>query len=265
MDIFMIFILPAVIMLALALLIGLGLSYMDMKLTVVRDPKIEETLKLLSGANCGGCGYPGCSAYAQALAEGKADLSACNPTSKANKDSIAVLLGLASSGEETVAVVHCSGGNKCKDKYQYQGYGDCKSAQLLADGVKACAVGCMELGTCASSCKYNAISLKQTDGYAFVDHDKCTSCGACLSACPKKLLSRIPKSAKVYLACSNSCSGKDVAAICKAGCISCGKCEKSCNFDAVKLVAGLPVFDYTKCTACMACAKVCPRRVIFTK
>lgn len=264
MDFFLTFLLPVIIMLVLALIIGLGLSYMDLKLSIARDPKVDEILKMLSGANCGGCGYPGCEAYAQALSEGKADLASCNPTTKANKNKIAKMLGIINSGVETVAVVHCSGGNNCKDKYKYQGYGDCKSAQLLADGVKACIVGCMELGTCAQNCKYNAISLKKNDGYAFINHDLCTSCGACIVECPKNLISRIPKSAKVYLACSNHCAGKEVAAICKAGCISCGKCVKSCNFDAVKLVDGIPEFDYTKCTACMACAKACPKQVIFT-
>ncbi len=45
-----------------------------------------------------------------------------------------------------------------------------------------------------------------------------------------------------------------------AKCISCGKCENTCPFDAIHLVGAerKPVIDPSKCTECGRCVKVCP-------
>lgn len=102
------------------------------------DPRVPEIVSHLSGANCGGCGHPGCEGFARALVEGKASLDDCGQTTKANKIEISNILGINySGGEETVAVVACCGGIACDDKYSYQGYGSCISQQLLADGRKS--------------------------------------------------------------------------------------------------------------------------------
>ncbi|MCL2752206.1 MAG: hypothetical protein FWE62_05575, partial [Firmicutes bacterium] len=179
MNIFIDLIVPVLIAGGMAALFGMGLAYLGIRLQVEKDPRVEETLSLLSGANCGGCGYAGCAEFAVALTEGKADVNACNPTSKSNRKRISALLGSdAGESEDTVAVIHCSGGAACKDKYQYQGYGDCQSAEMLAGGSKACMSGCMGLGSCFKGCKYDAISLKEASGYAYVSQNKCTSCGA---------------------------------------------------------------------------------------
>ena len=49
---------------------------------------------------------------------------------------------------------------------------------------------------------------------------------------------------------------------CEFGCVGLGTCERACPFDAIKMVDGLPIFDYEKCTGCGICAEVCPRNVI---
>ena len=84
---------PAAILIAIAAVFAVLLAFLGRKLEVKRDEKVVEIEGLLSGANCGGCGFAGCSAFAEALANGKADLSACNATSKVNKDKIAEILG----------------------------------------------------------------------------------------------------------------------------------------------------------------------------
>ena len=72
------------------------------------DPRVPEIVSHLSGANCGGCGHPGCEGFARALVEGKASLDDCGQTTKANKIEISNILGINySGGEETVAVVAC--------------------------------------------------------------------------------------------------------------------------------------------------------------
>ena len=229
---------------------------------VKEDPRIKEIEGCLAGANCGACGYPGCSGFAKALVEGKATLGACGQTPKEKRIEISNILGVAVDGdtEPTVAVVACCGGNKCQDKYAYQGYGDCVSQNLLAGGRKACEVGCMGSGSCVDACPYNSIECRE--GYAHIDPELCRSCGICIQTCPKRLIKRVPASAKVYVACSTECRGKDVMTKCQAGCIACGKCERSCPTGAIHLVNNVPIIDYSKCTSCGKCLEGCPRKCI---
>ncbi|MEG2159287.1 MAG: (Fe-S)-binding protein, partial [Clostridia bacterium] len=216
------------VMVALALVIGLLILLVSKFCEVKVDPKIDEIYEHLPHANCGGCGYAGCMDFAKAIAEGKADVADCGQTTKTNRVEISNIMGNTTegAGEETISVVACNGGNKCSDKYGYQGYGTCTTQNLLAGGRKSCDVGCMGAGTCVDVCPYNCIECY--DGYSHIDPELCRSCGLCIKACPKKLIKRIPKKAKVYVACSTQCRGKDVMSVCKAGCIACGICEKTC-------------------------------------
>lgn len=263
MEIFLYIVLPILIVSALAAVFAFALSYLGDKMSVERDARIDDIERNLAGANCGGCGYPGCSQFAEALFKGEADLSKCNPTSPENKQNIADILGMSEiKSEETVAVVHCFGGNRAEDKFDYQGYGDCRTAEILAGGSKACAYGCMGLCTCINSCPNQSVEISKDTGASVVDRHKCISCGACVAACPKKIIGRIPKSAKVYIACSNTTKGKAVTEVCKVGCIACGKCERGCPEGAIKLSNNLAAIDYDKCIGCMKCAAECPRKCI---
>jgi electron transport complex protein RnfB len=49
---------------------GLFLSYVSEKFKVEEDPTVKLILEALPGINCGACGYPGCEAYAKAIAKG---------------------------------------------------------------------------------------------------------------------------------------------------------------------------------------------------
>lgn len=257
------FILPAIIIAAISGVLAFFLAFLGQKMAVERDARIDDVKRHLSGANCGGCGYAGCDAFAEALVKGETTLDKCNATSKQGKENIGKILNLSvADSKKTVAVVHCNGGNACKNKFDYQGYGDCQSAELLAGGNKACEVGCMGLGSCVEECKYNAITVDKDKAVAKVDYKHCTSCGACVSACPKKLISRIPADAAVYVACSNLCRGKEVMGVCEKGCIGCGRCEKNCPTGAIKLSNNLAVIDYDLCIKCGNCIDVCPRKCI---
>ena len=225
------------------------------------DERLSDVKKLLAGANCGGCGKAGCDDFAKALCEGKAELNECNATSNANKEKIAELLHIDfSAGGDKVAVVACNGGNLCKDKFEYQGYGDCVNQNMLAGGRKLCEVGCMGTGTCVATCPEKAIYLK--DGKAVVDEYSCIACGACVNACPKKLIKLIPSDAEVYVACSSECRGKQVMDACKVGCIGCGLCAKNCPMGAITMVDNLPIINYELCNGCKTCVAKCPRKSI---
>ncbi len=263
MEIFLKFVVPVLLFILIAGIVGFALSYLGEKIKVERDPRVDDVARYLAGVNCGGCGYAGCDAFAEALVKGEARIEKCNPTSADNKKNIAKVLGKGTGDlKETVAIVHCNGGNKCSNKYSYQGFGDCQSAELIAGGNKACRVGCMGLGSCNEYCKYDAVSVNKDTGVAVVNKYKCISCGACVSACPKKIISRIPKDAKVFVACSNTWRGKEVRSICENGCIACGMCEKKCPENAIKLSNNLAIIDYDKCTGCKICVGVCPSKCI---
>lgn len=248
------------IMLAIAVVFGIILVIVSNVLAVKKDERAEQIEKLLANSNCGGCGQAGCAQFAQALLKGEAKLSDCNATPAENKKKIAEIIG-GEVGEETVAVVHCNGGNACYNKYEYQGYGSCQACELIAGGIKACPVGCIGKKSCSDVCAYGAIDVRG-DGYAVVDKTKCVSCGVCISNCPKKLIGRVPKRAAVYVACSSHGKGKDVMELCKNGCIGCSLCARSCPEKAIVMKNGLPEIDYAKCTGCKTCAAKCPRHCI---
>lgn len=256
------YIYPILILFVIALLFGVLITLLSKKLAVKKDEKEEQTEKLLAGANCGGCGYAGCAAFAKALVEGKAKLSDCNATPKDNKDKIAGILGVDNSGEETIVVVACMGGVNAKDKNTYRGYNTCEYASQVAGGTKQCPSGCIGLGTCNRLCPEGAITVNKENGYAEVDQKKCIGCGICIDNCPKKVIKRIPKSAKIMVKCSNTCKGKEVMDACSVGCIGCGLCAKNCPEGAITMVNNLPVIDYSKCIGCFKCVEKCPRKVI---
>lgn len=63
----------------LSLILGLGLAFAAKKFAVETDERADEILAVLPGANCGACGFPGCSGYANALSAGTAENGLCPP------------------------------------------------------------------------------------------------------------------------------------------------------------------------------------------
>lgn len=254
-------ILSAAMLLGLSAFFAILLAYFGTRLAVNQDKRIDLVTKKLTGANCGGCGYAGCSAYAKALVEGKASLSDCPSTPSESKNEISELLGLVNDGEETVVVTACNGGKACKNKYSYQGYGDCRSMNLLSSGSKACDVGCMGMGSCVDACHNHAIEIGG-NACPVIKYEKCVNCGLCIKACPKSLIVRIPKKAKVYVACSNHDKGAAVKSVCQHGCVSCGLCAKICPNTAIIIEDNLAKIDYSKCNGCGLCSEKCPTKAI---
>jgi len=247
----------------LGLLFGLGLAIASKKLAVKVDEKEEAIKALMPGANCGGCGYPGCEGYAAALASGEADPSLCPVGGPVLMEQIAEILGVeAEADTPKVALVRCHGTKGlAKDKYNYHGIEDCFAASLFQEGAKACAYGCLGLGTCVRACPFDAIHVNE-DGVALVDEEKCTGCGKCADACPKHLIDMVPRALPVKVLCHSEAKGKAVKVICDVGCIGCSLCAKVCPVDAIEMKNNLPVIDNDKCIGCLLCAEKCPTNSI---
>lgn len=240
-----------------ALLLGIAAKVFAVEV----DERIPLVRECLPGANCGGCGFPGCDGLAAAIVEGKAPVSGCPVGGAAAAAAIAEVMGVeADSGEPLVAHVHCNGGCHAKDKATYEGLQDCAAAMRVAGGPKECAYGCMGLGSCVKACAFDALHI--VDGCAVVDPEKCVSCGKCVATCPKKLIDLVPKSKKVHVNCMNRDKGALAMKVCDNACIGCMKCEKTCKFDAIHVVNNVAVIDYDKCKGCKMCAKACPKSAI---
>lgn len=256
--------LPVLILGALGVIFGAGLAFASRKLAVHNDLRLEKIMGLLPGANCGACGSAGCFGFAEAVLKGDLSIDACRASDEQTKHEIAAVLGRKlDKVSRRTAVLRCGGGEGAADKYIYAGLKDCLAAASLLGGPKKCPFGCIGLGSCVPVCPFKAISMGK-DGLPRVDKDKCRSCGKCVTVCPKRLFILEAEEHRVFVACRSGDNAADKRKYCKSACIACGLCEKKCKFGAIKVENNLAVIDYSKCTACLECVKVCPVKAIRT-
>jgi len=235
----------------MALLFSIGLAIADKKLAVQEDERIGQAADLLPGLNCGGCGFPGCRGYAEAIVTASAPLDRCNPGGAAAISALSALMGSeASAFVKQVAVLHCQGSEDHSPRRAgYAGPATCGAAALVQGGFKACTFGCLGLGDCVRVCRFDAIRIGST-GLPVVDPAKCTACKACVNACPRSLLRLHPiEDARLLVLCSNKDTGPIAKKVCEVACISCGLCAKRDPDGAVTLQQNLAVVDYAKVTA----------------
>ena len=252
----------------LGILLAVILYFVAQKFHVEEDPRIDDVEKMLPGANCGGCGFAGCRAMADALVtrENIASLF-CPVAGGQTMKNIAGFLGkTAPEKEPMVATIRCGGTCQKRPKVNhYDGAMNCAVVNSFYVGKSACAYGCIGYGDCVSACKFGALSLNTETGLVEVNPDKCTACGACVKACPKGLIElrkKWPKNRAVYVACRSKNRGAVVMKACKAGCIGCGKCAKVCAFDAITIDNNLAYIDSEKCKLCRKCVNECPTGAI---
>ena len=256
----------------LGLIFGLVLAAASKVFYVEVDPRLEKLNECLPGANCGGCGYPGCGGYAEAVLNGEAPIGKCASGGTECANAMASIMGVE-AGEmvRMVAMVKCSGyrtfdkdGNQthgAKMKGNYEGFKDCLAASKVGGrGPLSCKYGCLGFGSCAKVCKYGAI--KVVNGIAKVDREKCVGCMSCVKACPRGVITAVPYDKTTLVPCNSNAKGAVTTRSCSAGCIGCGLCKKICPENAISVVNGLAVIDYEKCISCGLCATVCPKKVI---
>lgn len=238
------------------------------KFYVYEDPRIDQVEESLPSANCGGCGYAGCRAFAEAIVKDNSlDGKFCPVGGNETMRKVADIMGLAAEEQAPrTAVVRCNGTCEHRPKTSnYEGATTCAIAAMSYGGDTDCQYGCLGFGDCCVVCEFDAIHMNPETGLPEVDDDKCVSCGACVRACPKNLIELrkvMPKYRKVYVACRNEDKGAAAKKSCAVACIGCGKCEKECKFDAITIVNNLAFIDSDKCKLCRKCAPVCPTHAI---
>ena len=253
--------LPVIIVGIIGLIAGVGLSLASKFMAVPVDEKQEKIREALPGANCGACGFSGCDGYAAAVAAGEASPDKCAPGGAAAAAALAEILGVEVVNEPKIAFIACKGTREnTKLKYAYSGMQSCAAAAALQSGPLECSFGCLGFGDCAAVCPFGAITLE--NGRPAVCGDICVGCGKCVSVCPKALISVLPKSAEVRVACSNKEKGAPVVKNCSVSCIACKMCERTCESGAVKVIDNLAVIDRSLCTGCGKCKAACKRGVI---
>jgi NADPH-dependent glutamate synthase beta subunit-like oxidoreductase len=173
----------------LGLLVGICLALASKVFYVYVDPKIVAVEEVLPGANCGGCGKPGCSANAEAIVAGQASPNSCVAAGEDVALAIAGILGVSVEAREPdIALPGCTYGvADAEVKYKYDGLNDCRAVAMLSGGMKVCNIGCLGLGTCAAACPFDAITMGPK-GLPVVDEVKCTGCGTCERICPKHII-----------------------------------------------------------------------------
>ena len=210
----------------LAVVVSWILGWANIQFRVEVDPKVEQVLEALPGANCGGCGYMGCSDYAVAIVTDDAPTNKCPVGGQACAVKVAQIMGVkAAEIVRSYAVVHCGSHYDDRVRTAYRGEKRCVAASQVA-GVQGCTYGCLGFGDCVQACNYDAVHV--VDGLAAIDYEKCIGCGACTKVCPRGIIDIVifREISIPAVACSNKDKGKDSKAVCKTSCIGCKACTK---------------------------------------
>lgn len=252
----------------LGALLAVVLFLVAKKFKVEEDPRIDEVEKVMPGANCGGCGFAGCRAFAQSCVEkGNLDENFCPVGGNETMKKVADILGIeAVAKAPVVAVVRCNG--SCENRPRTSTFDGAKSCRVMAglySGDTGCAYGCLGCGDCVKACQFGALSMDPQTGLPVVDESRCTGCGACAKACPKgviELRAKGPRGMRVFVSCLNKDKGAVARKACSAACIGCGKCAKVCAKEAITVENNLAYIDFEKCKLCKKCVAECPTGAI---
>lgn len=253
----------------LGIFFGFTLAAVALRFQVATNPLVERVRDALPSANCGACGFAGCSAYAEAVvARPEVPVNLCAPGRAEVARTLGELTGKA-VGEvaDRIVVMRCNGTTAyARQEALYRGIATCSAAALVFGGPKACKNGCLGLGDCVRACPFAALSIG-AGGIAQVEVEACTGCGVCLPVCPKDLFQLYPRDRRVELSCVARDKTSVVRATCSIGCTTCRKCISKCPAGAITFDGGTIVLDHALCLAygpeCReACVDICPTYIL---
>ena len=267
-----------VILIAVAALAILGfvlallLFVVSKRFAVKEDPRIGQVLEVLPGANCGGCGFPGCGGMAAACVKaadaGSLEGLNCPVGGAECMEQVAGILGMeVAAAAPKLAIVRCNGTCEKRPHVRaYDGVTSCRVANTTCMGETQCSYGCLGCGDCVAACQFDALHMNPETGLPEVDAEKCTACGACQKACPRGIMevrtvSGANKDAFV-VTCMNMDKGAEAMKICASSCIACKKCQNACGSDAVHVGNNVAYINPDACVLCGACFEACPRGAI---
>ncbi len=253
----------------LGLVFGVALAATAARFHVATNPLVDQVRDALPSANCGACGFAGCTAYAEAVVE-KSDVapSLCVPGRQTVADTVARLTDkVVGAVRDSIVVLRCHGTSAfARQEAEYEGIATCAAASLAFGGPKACKNGCLGLADCVRACPFGA--LRMTDeNIPAVDIALCTGCAICVTTCPKALFELYPRSHRVMLSCVSRDKSSVVRSTCSVGCTLCRKCVAKCPAEAIAWTGTTIVIDHEKCAAygpsCgEACVDICPSTIL---
>lgn len=251
----------------IGLLFGGLLAFASRVFAVPTDPRVEAILEVLPAAQCGACGYPGCSGFADAVAKGQAAPELCVVGGPTVFSAVNEIMGLegGEAAERQVAVVHCGGGTGLVTaRHVYDGMADCRAAiipQVAGTlGHTMCPQGCLGFGSCVVVCPFDAIHMGP-NGLPVVDRELCTGCNRCVEACPRDIIELHPVSKTVHVLCRNTDRGAAVRRYCKVGCIGCRVCAREVP-EGYVIANNLAAVDYSKDVDHALAVPKCPTKTI---
>ena len=151
----------------LGVLLALVLFLVAKKFKVEEDPRIDEVEKAMPGANCGGCGFAGCRAFAESAVKAS-DLEKhfCPVGGNDTMAKVAAILGFEVKAKAPqVAVIRCNGTCSARPKTnEYDGFPSCKVKAALYSGDTGCSFGCLGCGDCVEACQFGALSMDPETG-----------------------------------------------------------------------------------------------------
>ena len=208
--------------------------------------------------DCGKCGCNTCDKFVDKVRRKKLSVYKCPYTTIENKKDLSKYFEKSEVVEKDKgAIIRCKGGDKCKNKFDYDGILTCKGLSYVNGGNKECDMACLGCGDCVKICPKDAIFINKR-GVAEVDPLRCVGCEACTQICPKHLIEMISSNAKVCAVCSTPNFSK----VCEVGCSGCGLCVANCPTGAISVVNGKIEINNQKCNGCLNCVRVCPKHVI---
>ncbi len=257
-----------ILLVSIGMVAAVILFFVSKKFYVYENPLIGEVEDILPAANCGGCGSPGCKAFSEKLvnADDISDLF-CPVGGNDVMKQVSALLGKeVAEKDPTVAVLLCQGSCEVRPKTTiYQGPRSCAISSLVYGGETDCQYGCLGDGDCVTVCDFDAMYMNEETGLPVIITDKCTSCGACVKACPRDIIEMRPRNKrdlKIFIGCLNEDKAGIAKKSCSVACIGCSKCEDICPKDAVIMTDNLAYIDPIACTLCRKCVEVCPTHSI---